>query len=960
MVNITVTSVNDAPLALNDIAIINEDGTLNGSNLLSNDSDPEGNTLTIQTTPVTAPAYGSLTINTNGTYTYTPTGNYNGSDSFTYEVCDNGTPSLCATATVNITVTSLNDAPLAVNDVATIGEDGILNGPSLLSNDSDPDGNILTISTTPVIAPSHGTLTINANGTYTYIPAANYNGNDSFTYQVCDNGTPSLCSSAVVVITVTSVNDAPITLNDVATVGEDGTLNGASLLANDSDPDGNLLTIQTTPVIAPSHGTLIINSNGTYTYTPAANYNGDDSFTYQVCDNGTPSLCAIAVVNITVTSVNDAPVAANDVAIVEEDGVLNGTSLLSNDNDPDGNTLMIKTTPIITPSHGTVTINSNGTYTYIPAANFNGSDSFTYQVCDNGLPSMCSSAVVNITITAVNDPPIAVNDSKTTNEDVAVTLNVTTNDTDVDGTIDVTTVDLDPATLGIQTSYTDSNGNQWNVNSSGEVIFTPALNYSGTATINYTVNDNSGAVSNIGTITITVKLVNNAPVAINDNVGTSVNTPVTTDILANDYDIDGNLVPSSVVIITLPLHGTTSVNAITGAVTYTPNTGYFGTDSYVYMVCDTNGACAQATVAIQVPAIAPVAVNDTKTTNEDNPVSIDVIANDYDPQGDFNYSSVSVVSTPSHGIVTVNATTGVITYTSVANFNGTDQFTYQVCDLTGFCSQALVKIIVNPVNDAPVAINDIAFINEGETLNGSNLLYNDSDPEGNTLTIKTTPVIAPAHGTLTINANGTYTYIPATNYYGSDSFTYQVCDNGTPSSCATAIVNITVTSVNDAPLAVNDFATIAEDGTLNGTSLLANDSDPDGNILTIKTTPVIAPSHGILTINANGTYTYIPAANYNGSDSFSYEVCDNGTPSLCATATVNITVTSVNDTPKAVNDVATVAEEGILNGTSLVANDSDPDGNTLTIQTTPVIAPLHGTLTINVNGTYTYRSESVV
>ena len=200
---------------------------------------------------------------------------------------------MCTNAIVNITVTPVNDAPVAVNDLATVAEDGTLNGSNLLSNDSDIDGNTLTIKTIPVIAPIHGNLTINANGTYTYIPVANYNGSDSFTYQICDNGIPSLCATAIVNITVTSLNDAPIAVNDVASVSEDETLNGASLLVNDSDPDGNTLTIKTTPVVSPSHGTLIINANGTYNYIPEANYNGSDSFTYQVCDNGTPSLLSL-------------------------------------------------------------------------------------------------------------------------------------------------------------------------------------------------------------------------------------------------------------------------------------------------------------------------------------------------------------------------------------------------------------------------------------------------------------------------------------------------------------------------------------------------------------------------------------------------------------------------------------------------------------------------------------------
>jgi uncharacterized repeat protein (TIGR01451 family) len=164
-------------------------------------------------------------INTNGTYTYTPAVNYNGSDTFTYQVCDNGTPSKCATATVSITVTAVNDPPVAVNDAGTVYQGGILNGTSLLSNDSDPDGNTLTINTTAVIEPSNGTLVINADGTYTYTADASYSGTDSFIYEVCDDGTPSECSTATVNITIV-VNSSTITATGTITYIYNGTPQG--------------------------------------------------------------------------------------------------------------------------------------------------------------------------------------------------------------------------------------------------------------------------------------------------------------------------------------------------------------------------------------------------------------------------------------------------------------------------------------------------------------------------------------------------------------------------------------------------------------------------------------------------------------------------------------------------------------------------------------------------------------
>ncbi len=204
--------------------------------------------------------------------------------------------------------------------MASVDEDGVLSGPSLLANDIDPEGDGLTINTTPVSDPSHGTLVINADGTYTYTPDENFSGEDGFTYEVCDNGTPKECSSANVTITVNPTNTAPVAIDDEATVDEGEVLAGTSLLANDLDVDGDDLTINTTPVSEPTDGILIINSDGTYTYTPDEGFAGEDSFEYEVCDNGTPQACAIATVFINVIDTDN-----------DDDGI-------SNEEEGDGDT----------------------------------------------------------------------------------------------------------------------------------------------------------------------------------------------------------------------------------------------------------------------------------------------------------------------------------------------------------------------------------------------------------------------------------------------------------------------------------------------------------------------------------------------------------------------------------------------------------------------------------------------
>ncbi len=391
-VNITVTPVNDAPVAANDSYTTAEDTTLTviaASGVLINDTDVEGEALTAIL--VSNPSHGSLTLNADGSFTYTPAANYNGSDSFTYKPNDGTADG--NTATVSINVTAVNDAPIAQNDSYSVNEDTqlIVSAPGVLTNDSDVDGNSLTAGV--VTNPTHGTLTLNGDGSFNYSPNADYNGTDSFTYQATDGSLNS--STATVTITVNSINDPPVAVNDAYTMAEDGTLNG-SVLANDTDVDGNPLTAVL--ISGPSHGSFTFNSDGTFVYTPFANYNGPDSFTYKANDG--QALSSTATVNITITAVNDAPVAVDDSYSITSGSVLtvSASGVLANDTDADGDPLHVSTL-VVGPVHGTLTgLNPDGSFTYTPAGNYVGSDSFTYTANDGTADSL--SATVHITVNA--------------------------------------------------------------------------------------------------------------------------------------------------------------------------------------------------------------------------------------------------------------------------------------------------------------------------------------------------------------------------------------------------------------------------------------------------------------------------------------------------------------------------------------------------------------------------------
>jgi gliding motility-associated-like protein len=937
VVTITVNPVNDPPIAINDTNITPEDTPVSG-NVSTNDSDVDGPDAIY--TLVTGPANGTLVFNPDGTYTYTPDTNYYGVDIFTYQLCDGGTPNLCATATVTITVTPINDPPVANADNATTNEDTPVVIP-VLGNDFDIDGSLVTGSVASVTLPANGTISINAlTGEITYTPNHNFFGTDTFIYQVCDNGTPlpSLCDTAVVTITVNPVNDPPTAVNDVNTTLEDTPVSG-NVSTNDTDIDGPG-TPTFSLVTSPSNGAIVFNTDGTYTYTPDSNYYGIDVFTYQICDGGTPNLCDTATVTITVTPVNDPPIAVDDFATTPED-VPVYIFVLGNDSDVDG-VLQTTSVAIVTPpTNGTTFVNpATGVITYTPNPDYNGVDSFSYIVCDNGtpLPALCDTAVVTITVTPVNDSVMVDIKPIVTNEDSTT------------GTICFSIID-DPADDHIATLCGVLHGSATVSVDNGTdqicVVYTPNPDYYGADDICIVVCD-SGTPTICDTIHIpvTVLPINDPPIVNADFATTNEDVPVVINVLANDTDIDGALVPNTVAIGTQPANGTVVVNAVTGEITYTPNPNFFGTDTFIYQVCD-NGTplpslCDTAVVTVTVNPVndAPVANPDNVTTPEDTPIAINVPANDTDVDGNLDPTTVSVVTGPTNGTVTVDPITGVITYTPNPDYNGTDVFTYSICD-TGMpvlCSTTTVTVTVTPVNDPPV-INfpDVTTPEDVPVTVCSPI----TDPDlGNifTATVCGGPLNGAISGPAVFNGQVCLTYTPTLNYNGVDSICVIVCDNF--GACDTSTTVITVTPVNDPPVANPDNVTTPEDTPI-AINVPANDTDVDGNLDPTTVSVVTGPANGTVTVDPiTGVITYTPNPNYNGTDVFTYSICDTGMPVLCSTTTVTVTVTPVNDPPVIDFPDVTTPEDVPVTVCSPI---TDPDlGNIFTA--TVCGGPLNGTI----------------
>ncbi|MES2098160.1 MAG: Ig-like domain-containing protein, partial [Pseudomonadota bacterium] len=778
--------------------------------------------------------------------------------------------------------------------------------------------------------------TLNANGSFSYTPAANYNGADSFTYKPNDGTVDG--NTVTVGLTVTPVNDAPVGVADSYTTLEDTTLNiaAAGVLANDTDVEGSALSAVL--VTGPAHGTLTLNANGSFSYTPSANYNGADSFTYKPND-GTADGNTVTV-SLTVTPVNDAPVAVADSYTTAEDTTLNiaAAGVLANDTDVEGSAL--SAVLVSGPAHGTLTLNPNGSFSYTPAANYNGADSFTYKPNDGTADG--NTVTVSLTITPVNDAPVAVADSYTTAEDTTLTIaaaGVLANDTDVDGSALSAVLVSGPAhgTLSL--------------NADGSFNYTPAANYNGADSFTYKPNDGT-ADGNTVTVSLTVTPVNDAPVGVADSYTTAEDTTLTiaaAGVLANDTDVDGNAL--SAVLVAGPTHGSLTLNA-NGSFSYTPAANYNGADSFTYKPNDGTADGNTVTVSLTVTPVndAPVAVADSYSLVSDTTLTIaaaGVLANDTDVDG--NALSAVLVAGPVHGSLTLNAD-GSFAYTPTAGYSGGDSFTYKPNDGSADGNTVTVALTVTPANIAPVGTNDSYTTSEDNTLNvaAAGVLSNDTDADGNPLTAVL--VAGPAHGSLTLNANGSFSYTPAANYNGADSFTYTPNDgiaNGN-----TVTVSLTVTPVNDAPVGVADSYTSAEDTTLTiaAVGVLSNDTDVDGN--TLSAVLVSGPAHGTLTLNANGSFSYTPTANYNGADSFTYKPNDgtvNGN-----TVTVSLTITPVNDVPVAVADSYTTNEDTALNiaGPGVLANDTDIDGNALSAVL--VTGPAHGTLSLNADGSFNY------
>ncbi len=711
-------------------------------------------------------------------------------------------------------------------------------------------------------------------------------------------------------------NRPPVANPDSATTPEDTAVN-IPVLTNDTDPDSDPLTV-TIATVPPAQGTVIINPDGTLTFTPAPNFNGLATVNYMITDGNGGS--SSTIVTVTVTPVNDAPVAVNDSARTPQDRPI-AIEILANDSDPEGNPLTV-TTATVTGGRGSVVINPDGTIEFTPAPGFTGPATVVYTISDG--QGGTATATVDILVDGL---PIATDDFASTTPGTAVLIPVLGNDIDPEGL---------PLTL-VSATILPSQGTL--TISGGQLLYTPAAGVVGTVVGRYTITDQAGNIASANvTITIAQTPPPAPPVATSDSASTVQQTPVTIPVLQNDSDPAGGAL--TVITASVPAaQGTVVINP-DGTLTFTAAPGFEGTATINYTIQNPVGDTATAPAVVQVTGgnRPPIASPDSATAASGVPKIVRLLRNDTDPDGD-PLSVVSASVPIAQGTVTVNPD-GTVTFTSAPGFTGTAVIDYTITDGNGGNSSSTVSILVSaaPVNAPPVAVNDTATTPVGQPIDVP-VLDNDSDPDGDLLTV--TSVTVPAgQGTATINPDGTIHFVPPPGLNDDVVLTYTISDgNG---GTATALVTI---NVNDKPIAVADQASTLPAVPVT-VAVLTNDSDPNGNPLTV-TDATADPAEGTLVINPDGTIRFTPVAGFTGIAEVTYTITDGkgGYAEAIAYITVNSPPVPVDDTAfTPLGQPVTVA---------VLANDTDPDGDPLTV-IGATVDPIQGTVVINPDNTLTF------
>ncbi len=964
----TYTLAQGGALNANDVDGTATPGNSNDNGVLTHVSDAESDPLTFSL--AAAPSFASsFALNPDGTFTYAHDDSRNFSDSFVYTVSDGqgGTNS----GTVNFSITEVNHAPVAMNEDTDVTANVIEDAPSvlipfqeILINDSPGQGEEhQTLTVISVSNPVGGTVSLGANGV-NFVLTPDFNGVASFTYTIQDNGTTSgtndfKTSNATVSFKVVEANDPPIVVDPPAsTLAGDTTLSipVSTLLVNATpgppNESGQTLSLSLRSSVG---GTAVIVGENVV-FTPNPDYIGPAGFGFAVTDNGTTAgvldpRTANGFVSLTITEVNDPPIAVNDILsdIPEDSGprTIPISVLLANDSagplNESGQTLTLTANNA---TGGTVTMSGTDVI-FTPAPDYNGPAGFSYTIQDNGTTDgvadpKSATALVSFTITEVNDRPVAVNDILSPINEGSGPRTIPFGDLLVN--------DLrGPANESEQTLTIIAVGNAIGGTASiagSTVVFTPLADFYGTASFEYTVQDNgtTGGVNDFKTATATVIFqmteINDPPIAGNDALDRIPEDFVLTipqsALLANDLPGPPNEFDQTLTLVAVTNAVGGSVAIVGTDIIFTPTPNYNGAAQFAYTIRD-NGTTAgtnaftttQAVVTFSIFEVndPPQAGTDTLSSISQNsgPVAIPLsvlLAND--TAGPANESGQTITITDvfdgDGGIVAIVGTN--VVFTPFNSFSGPASFTYELRDNgttdgapDSRTSIGTVSFFISEFNSPPVAVDDtlssVAEDSGPRTIPFAVLLVNDRNGTvvelDQTLTIIS--VGSPVGGTAIISGTNVI-FTPAANFSGGASFGYTIEDNGTTSGTndfktASATVTFTITEVNAPPTldAINNSPAISEDAGLQTISLSgisAGGGETQTLIVTASSGNVSLipnPTVNYTSPNATGSLSYTSVANASGTAQITVTVNDGGASNNITTRTFTVTVNPLNDPP---------------------------------------------------------------
>ncbi len=908
---VQVKAVNDAPIAFHTVVTTAEDTVLE---LYLEAGDADGDNLVFILD--TGFNHGTMNVfdSSTGRVIYTPNNNYYGTDSLMFRVFDSG-GLLSATALLDVQVKAVNDNPIAKNGTLSINEDqqyaGSLSG-------YDPEGDSVTFVVEK--QPDHGTISYSVpNGLFTYTPDENYHGIDDFYFTT--NDATLVSKVAKMTIHIASINDIPAGVPVTYQSLEDLPF-ASALQYSDGDGDSAAFELQAQAV----SGTVVVNLvTGEFSYTPHANKSGTDHFAVVLNDGKTNS--DPFEIEVQVAPVNDAPDVVDYTINSTEDAVYIGFLAGS---DVDSTNLVYHKISDGSKGAFEITDANTGAFTYVPIANYNGSDSFRYYVSDGDLDSAIATVTVNIA--NVNDGPVVQDLTFVLDEDTDLLAYMQGTDAEGDSVFFTISNAVQPTLVDYFTFNANSGFFELhpraNTNETDGLIVFVYRGYDGTT------------FSEEATISVRYLPVNDLPVALNHNTTTNEDTVLNDQVYANDAD--GGLLTY----VQVPGSTRGTVNMSTdGKFSYTPPFNHSGfVDTFRYRADDGEAQSNIALVSITVNAQndAPLVENKTFVGFEDkNIVGILPVR---DPDDTVKLSIVTVTA-PTHGTIASIVNNGgvlTLTYAPHSNYNGTDSYYYKADDTQGISNTGLITFSIAAVNDTP-QVADQAYSLAEDSVVYDKLNVTDPDlSEGDTFVM--TVVSRPQHGQLLVTAaTAEFEYTPDADYNGMDSFVLQVRDRASAFS-GLATINLAFTAQNDNPQLLNTIVRTSEDVRFVD-SVNAIDADGDSLTLVLESFPV----DGTLTTTAGLEFSFEPNNNYVGVTSFTAHVLD-GHGGISGSGAVTIHVGGTNDAPVAVGGTVAIPEDSSHVGYFAA---SDADGDTLSIFI--VKSPEAGTLTWAAGSTsYTY------